>query len=77
MGVWVGCVGFDTTRRGLAGVLSAFHARSRLNVSSVASPTWVPQALGSILEGTRGCNPSESPTSPAPLLGAVKPVIDR
>lgn len=52
MGVWVGCVGFDTTRRGLAGVLSALHARSRLNVSSVASPTWVPQTLGSILEGT-------------------------
>lgn len=40
-------------------------------------PQWVPQALGSILEGTRDCNSSESSTSPAPLLGAVKPVIDR
>lgn len=77
MGVWLGgLVGFDTTRRGLAGVLSAFLARSRLNVSSVASPHMVSQALGSICE-EQGVPISESSTSPAPLMGAVKPVTDR
>lgn len=38
--------------------------------------TWVPQAMGSILEA-QGLQLSESSVSPAPLLGAVKPVIDR